>query len=108
MCTISQGGTMDQTTPVKNALRQRFELEIDGKIAFLEYQVQGADELAFTHTFVPPELRGRNLAAILTRHALEDARHLGKKVRPLCSYVRVFIERHKEYAGLESSGEQLP
>ncbi len=93
---------MDQT-PVKNVLLQRFELEIDGKIAFLEYQAQGPDVLAFTHTFVPPELRGCNLAAILTRHALEDARQLGKQVVPVCSYVGAFMERYKEFSGLKAS-----
>ena len=84
-------------TPVKNELMHRFELEIDGKMAFLEYQIQGPDVLAFTHTFVPPELRGHNLAAILTRHALEDARRLGKKVTPVCSYVDVFMQRNKDF-----------
>lgn len=93
---------MDQT-PVKNELMHRFELNIDGKIAFLAYQHQGPEVLAFTHTFVPPELRGRNLAAILTRFALEDARQQGKKVAPLCSYVDVFMQRDKEFNLLRAS-----
>lgn len=92
---------MDQT-PVKNELMHRFELNIEGKIAFLEYQHQSAEALAFTHTFVPPELRGRNLAAILTRFALEDARQQGKKVAPLCSYVDVFMQRNKGFQDLRA------
>ncbi len=95
-------------TPVKNELMLRFELNIEGKTAFLEYRAQGPDVLAFTHTFVPPELRGRNLAAILTRFALEDARRLGKKVKPLCSYVLVFMERNKECADQGGSSECVP
>ena len=94
-------------TPVKNELMHRFELNIDGKIAFLEYQHQGAEILAFTHTFVPPELRGRNLAAILTKHALEDARQQGKKVAPLCSYVDAFMQRNKEFNLLRASSTVL-
>lgn len=93
---------MDQT-PVKNELLLRFELDIDGKIAFLAYQVQGTDVLAFTHTYVPAELRGRNLAAILTKYALEDARRQGKTVVPLCSYTAAYLARHKEYLDLEST-----
>ena len=92
---------MDQT-PVKNELMQRFELEIEGKTAFLEYRTHGPEVLAFTHTFVPPELRGRNLAAILTKYALEDARRQGKKVAPLCSYVDVFIQRNKEFNAMRA------
>ncbi|MGD9949947.1 MAG: GNAT family N-acetyltransferase [Desulfobulbus sp.] len=86
--------------PQKNELMQRFECIIDGKTAFLEYKTQGPGVLVFPHTYVPPELRGRNLAAILTRFALDDARQQGKKVTPLCSYVAVFMERHKEYKDL--------
>jgi len=97
---------MDQT-PVKNELMQRFELDIEGKTAILEYQAQGPDVLAFTHTFVPPELRGRNLAAILTKYALEDARRQGKKVAPLCSYVAVFMERNKGFNDLKTPNPVL-
>jgi hypothetical protein len=91
------------STPVKNDLMHRFELQIEGKTAFLEYKAQGADVLAFTHTYVPPELRGRNLAAILTRFALDDARRQGKKVAPLCSYVATYMERHKDCKDLKAS-----
>lgn len=97
---------MDQT-PVKNELMHRFELNIEGKTAFLEYQHQTTEVLAFTHTFVPPELRGRNLAAILTQFALEDARQQGKKVAPLCSYVDVFMQRNKEFNLLRASSTVL-
>lgn len=97
---------MDQT-PVKNELMHRFELNIDGKIAFLAYQHQGPEVLAFTHTFVPPELRGRNLAAILTRFALEDARSQGKKIAPLCSYVATYMDRHKEFGELKAPNALL-
>ena len=91
-----------ENTPVKNDVMHRFELQIEGKTAFLEYQVQGADVLAFTHTFVPPELRGRDLAAILTRFALDDARRQGKKVAPVCSYVATYMERHKDCKDLKA------
>nr|WP_321465914.1 GNAT family N-acetyltransferase [uncultured Desulfobulbus sp.] len=93
--------------PIKNELMQRFELEVDGKMAILEYKQQETDVLAFTHTFVPPELRGRNIAAILTRFALEDAQRLGKKVAPLCSYVSVFMERNKEFSEMRAKGPLL-
>ena len=94
-------------TPIKNELMHRFELNIDDKIAFLEYQQQGPEVLAFTHTFVPSELRGRNLAAILTRYALEDAQKQGKKVAPLCSYVDAFMQRNKEFDLLRAPSTML-
>jgi len=88
--------------PKKNELMQRFELSIEGHVAVLDYVEQGENVLAFTHTFVPTELRGRNVAAILTKFALEDARRQGKKVVPQCSYVATYLERNKEYADLRA------
>lgn len=91
-----------ENEPEKNALMQRFELVADGKMAVLEYLDQGNNVLIFTHTFVPPELRGRNIAALLTKFALDDARAQGKKVVPQCSYVAAYIGRNKEYADLSA------
>lgn len=90
--------------PIKNDLMRRYELSQDGKVAFLAWEERSAGELVFNHTFVPPELRGRNLAAILTKFALEDARAQGRKVVPQCSYVAAYMERNREYDDLRVSG----
>jgi uncharacterized protein len=82
-----------------NASAQRYEIEIDGRVAVAEYETRG-DLRVFTHTLVPPELRGRGLAEQLVRSALGDARASGHKVVPACSYVAKFIERHPEYRSL--------
>lgn len=89
-----------ENQPVKNELMQRYELHLAGKVAILAYEARGEDVVAFTHTFVPPELRGKNVAAILTKFALEDIRSEGRKVLPQCSYVVTYLERNKEYADL--------
>jgi predicted GNAT family acetyltransferase len=73
----------------------RFELRIDGAVAVAEYKC-GEGMLVCTHTFVPPELRGRGIAERLVRAALEYARAEGLRVVPACSYVAAFIERHPE------------
>lgn len=91
-----------EQTPQKNELMQRFELAIDGKVALLAYEQRGENLLVFTHTFVPEELRGRNLAALLTKAALDDARRQGKKVVPQCSYVATYLDRHRDYADLRA------
>nr|WP_320011049.1 GNAT family N-acetyltransferase [uncultured Desulfobulbus sp.] len=88
--------------PVKNELMHRFELADGGKVALLEYREQGDNVLVFTHTFVPPELRGKDLAALLTRFALEDAKRQGKKVIPQCSYTAMFMKRNKEFGELKA------
>lgn len=59
-----------QNQVIRNSTKKRYELAMAGTLAILEYENRGEDVLVFTHTFVPPELRGRNVAAELTRFAL--------------------------------------
>lgn len=77
----------------------RFVTEIDGHLAHADYQLDG-ERMVFTHTFVPPELRGRGLAEHLVRAGLAYARVRKFRVVPVCSYVAAFIERHHEFADL--------
>lgn len=65
------------------------------------YRMEGK-LMIFTHTFVPPELRGRGIAANLIRAGLDYARAEGKSVVPQCSYVETFLQRHPEYGDLRA------
>ncbi len=82
-----------------NAVASRYEANVDGHLAVAEYRLDG-DRMIFTHTFVPPELRGRGIAEKLVRPALEHARAEHRRVVPACSYVATFIERHPEFRSL--------
>jgi predicted GNAT family acetyltransferase len=91
---------MASELPVRhNAADNRYEIEIDGRLAVAEYEMLDGKQV-FTHTLVPEELRGRGLAERLVRTALNDARAGGRKVVPACSYVDVFIKRNKEFQDL--------
>jgi len=83
-------------TVTHNEAEHRYEATVDGLLSVCEYEIVD-DKLVFTHTLVPPELRGRGIAEQLVRPALADARAAGRKVVPACSYVAVFIKRHPEY-----------
>jgi len=77
---------------------RQFEVRTDaGPPAFLSYTFAG-DRVIFEHTFVPDERRGQGLAAQLVRAALTEARRVGWKVVPACSYVASFVKRHPEFA----------
>lgn len=83
-----------------NPEQRRFEWQQPGApLALLSY-IKDAHRVIFDHTFVPDELRGRGIAAELTRTALAEARRQHWKVVPQCSYVARFIERHPEYSDL--------
>ena len=91
---------MEQPIQVRhNAATCRYQAMVDGHLSVCEYEIKGG-RIIFTHTVVPPELRGRGMAEILVRAALADARQAGQKVVPQCSYVAKFIERNREYQDL--------
>jgi predicted GNAT family acetyltransferase len=66
------------------------------EVGHLEYS-QMVNEIHFTHTFVNPAHQGKNLAAILTKFALDEVRAEGKyKVVPVCSYTVRYMEKHTD------------
>lgn len=88
-----------------NLAQSRFEAEIEGKLAHCDYEVAD-DRMVVTHTFVPPELRGRGLAEQLVRSTLALARSNRLKVVPACSYVDAFMKRHAEFQDLRADPGQ--
>lgn len=91
---------MSASIPVRhNEAEHRYEIAADGLLAVAEYEFADGKQV-FTHTFVPPEFRGRGYAEALVRAALNDAKAAGRQVVPACSYVAVFIQRNKEFASL--------
>ncbi|MEO8298982.1 MAG: GNAT family N-acetyltransferase [Burkholderiales bacterium] len=72
----------------------RFEAVVDGHPCVADYLRRG-QQAVFHHTEVAPALQGRGIAAQLIATALAWARSEGLKVVPSCSYVRVYIDRHK-------------
>lgn len=88
------------TAPVTdNPGQSRYELEVDGLIAFARYRRDG-DVLVIPHVEAPPALRGTGAAGHLMRGVMERAREQGLKVRPVCSYAAAWIRRHREYHDL--------
>jgi uncharacterized protein len=84
-----------------NASAQQYEARIGRHLAVAEYSMSG-NTITFTHTFVPPALRGRGIASKLIQAALEDARAEELMVVPLCSFVAGYIRRHPEHMALLS------
>lgn len=81
------------------ALR-RFSARVEGQEAFLLYAPAGEGVLDYTSTFVPVSLRGRGIATAMVRAALDYARTSGYRVIPSCWFVRDFLARRADYAGL--------
>jgi len=97
--------SIDPTTPEirHNAVRKRFETEVNGHTGFVEYMLAG-DRIIFTHTEVHPALEGQGIAGMLAKTGLEYAREQQLKVMPLCPYVAGYMKRHPEYKDLLAPG----
>jgi predicted GNAT family acetyltransferase len=82
-----------------NPERSRFELDVEGQVAFANYRRDGGI-VNIVHTEVPQALNGKGYGSDLVRGTLDLIRARGQKMRPLCGFVRFFIREHPEYADL--------
>ncbi len=78
----------------------RFIAVVEGREAYLDYDVKDEHTLDFRRTYVPPALRGGQLARELVAAGFAHARAHGLQVIPSCSYVRRQVERTEEYQEL--------
>ncbi len=90
--------------PHDDPAAQRFELDVDGDVAFAQYRRDG-DVIDFVHTFVPEPLRGRGLATRLVKAGLASAREHGWKVIPSCPTFAAYIDEHPETRDLVVSDD---
>lgn len=91
---------MPAAPPVtNNAVATQFERQTAHGLARLRY-VQRGDVLDLAHTTVPQEEEGQGIGTTLVRAALEHAKAKGLKVIPSCPFVRAYVQKHPEFAGL--------
>ena len=87
-----------------NAARERFELDVDGHIAFVTYRKSGG-EITLVHTEVPPELGGRGIGSKLGRATLDAVRAQSRRLRVECDFIRNFMTKNTQYNDLLAEGE---
>ena len=92
-------------TPVvrDNPDMHRFELEVDGVVAFSVYR-RKPGVVTFVHTEVPAALEGRGVGSKLAQGALEMVRARGEKVIADCPFIAAYIKRHPEFQDLLTKG----
>jgi predicted GNAT family acetyltransferase len=82
-----------------NPERHRFELATPAGTAFANYRRDDMS-IMIMHTEVPRALEGRGIGSQLVGGMLDLIRAEGRKVVPMCSFVRHFINTHPDYADL--------
>jgi len=78
---------------IKNDETKRFELTVDGHIAFIDFK-QEDQIIKLIHTEVPEELAGRGVAAALVEKTLVFLEDNDFSLYPYCPYVFAYIKKH--------------
>ena len=86
---------------VKNEDKKRFEIEIDGHFAFIDYRMMG-NEIALVHTETDPELKGKGAAGAVVEKTLHYLDDNDITLHPFCPYVFAYIKRHPEWKRIVS------
>ncbi|MGH3923938.1 MAG: GNAT family N-acetyltransferase, partial [Pseudonocardiaceae bacterium] len=75
----------------------------DDEIGELAFSPSG-DVVTALHTEVAESAEGQGVGSTLARTFLDDIRSAGRRVVPLCPFVRGWIKTHPDYADLVRSG----
>ena len=85
---------------------ERYEIVVDDAgtvagftVAIDDDTADGPAQRIFPHTKVDHEYEGRGLASILVREALKDTVAAGRRIVPVCPYVKDWVDEHDDVAG---------
>lgn len=86
---------------VKNEEKKRFEIEVNGHYAFINYG-EREKYIALVHTETDPELAGTGAAKAVVEKTLQYIEDHDKLLMPYCPYVFAYIKRHPEWKRIVS------
>ncbi|CAL9331369.1 GNAT family N-acetyltransferase [Streptomyces sp. enrichment culture] len=80
--------------------RNRYEIHVGDTSAGLTAYRDRGERRVFYHTKIEDAFGGRGLASRLVHDALEDVRASGKRIVPVCPYVKKYLGKHEGYADI--------
>jgi len=86
---------------VKNEEKKRFEIEVDGHYAFIDYK-EPRNKIALIHTETDPELAGKGAASAVVEKTLHYLDDNNITLLPFCPYVFAYIKKHPEWKRIVS------
>ena len=101
---MSVDSRLDELSVHDNKEERRYEARIGTKVVgVIPYQAEPG-RLTLIHTDVDPAFEGKGVGSRLVAGALEDIRHRGLSLVPVCPFVRAYLRRHPELADLVAAG----
>ena len=95
---------MTENGLILNEDKKRFELEVEGKTAFIEYILSNENIIFLTHTEVPRELEGKGAGSAIVSKTLDYIKEKGYTLAPLCPFVAAYVKRHPERKEILAKG----
>jgi predicted GNAT family acetyltransferase len=92
---------------ILNEAKKRFELEVDGHIAFIECILTNDNVMFLTHTEVPTILGGKGVGGRIVENALNYIKEHGYTLAPLCPFVAKYLRIHPEWQTLLAKGYKV-
>ncbi|RXR21121.1 N-acetyltransferase [Flavobacterium amnicola] len=89
---------------ILNQEKKRFELEVEGKIAFIEYILNNENIMFLTHTEVPIGLEGKGAGSAIVLKTLTYIKEKKYTLAPLCPFVAAYVKRHPEWKTILAKG----
>src|SRR3954470_10433259 len=84
----------------KNAAASRYEMQVEGRTALVQFRDEPDGAVRLIHTEVPDALEGRGIGSRLAKSGLEGIRAEGRTVVPQCTFIAGYLGRHPEYQDL--------
>lgn len=89
---------------VLNQDKKRFELEVENKIAYIEYILTNENIIFLTHTEVPTSLEGKGVGSAIVSKTLDYIKEKEYTLAPLCPFVAAYVKRHPERKEILAKG----
>lgn len=89
---------------ILNEDKKRFEMQVEGHIAFIEYILTNDNVMFLTHTEVPKELGGKGIGSAIVEKALNYIKDKNYTLAPLCPFVAKYIVKHPDWQSILAKG----
>lgn len=91
----------------RNEEKKRFELEVEGHTAFIEYIVDKDNVMYLTHTEVPTALGGKGVGKAIVDLTLNYLKDNNYKLAPLCPFVAAYLKRNPGWQSILANGYHI-